>query len=317
MLPSNTEQSVPSVLIVDDDPTVIQTIVDFLHSDFTLSIAKTCLRAMQLLEQQHFDLVLLDVNLPDGNGIEVCRNIRGQQEYSELLPIIFITAEHSAEKEAKGLNVGANDYIYKPINRDVLKARVNLQIKMLRRNQLLANLVQIDGLTELRNRRAFDEQIEQEWQRAKREQKYMSLAMVDIDCFKQFNDTYGHPEGDKCLKIVGDCLESVCKRSSDFCFRYGGEEFAVIFYDTDAAQASGLMESALERLRDKKIAHKGSTVSDIVTFSCGVTAKIPENDAVTEIVNAADELLYEAKAQGRNRVVFHLEPVEPVIEIKN
>ena len=114
----------PSLLIVDDDPTVIQIIVEYLESNFQLSVAKSRTKALALLQSKTFDLVLLDVNLPDGNGIDICKEIKGSREYSDSLVIIFMTSHHSTELEAQGLSVGANDYIYKPVNKDVLLARI-------------------------------------------------------------------------------------------------------------------------------------------------------------------------------------------------
>lgn len=294
----------PSLLIVDDDPTVIQVLVEYLESTFLLSVAKSRAKAMELLGSKAFDLVLLDVNLPDGNGIDICKEIKGTRDYSDSLVVIFMTGHHSSEMEALGLSAGANDYIYKPVNKEVLLARINLQLNLLRKTKLLAHLAKVDGLTEIGNRRAFDEQITQEWYRAKREAKPLSLILLDIDFFKQFNDTYGHPEGDNCLRSIAQCLTESFKRHSDFCFRFGGEEFAVVLFDTDIRQASDLVNIMLQNLTNLEIPNEKSTVCQFVTVSVGICDSFSGCDSAKELLDKADKYLYQAKHQGRNQVRY-------------
>lgn len=297
----------PSLLIVDDDPTVIQILVEYLETNFQLSIAKSRARALELLQSKPFDLVLLDVNLPDGNGIDICKEIKGSRDYSDSLVIIFMTGHYSTELEAKGLSVGANDYIYKPVNQEVLLARINLQLNQIRKTKLLAHLAKVDGLTEIGNRRAFDEQLTQEWFRSKREGKYMTLLLIDIDYFKQYNDTYGHPAGDKCLQRIAQCLTTSYRRHSDFCFRFGGEEFAVILYDTDIRSANSLVQNMMNNLNQLNIPHSHSEVSDRVTVSAGICDSRKDFKNPKELLDHCDSLLYEAKHQGRNQVQYQSE----------
>ena len=292
----------PSLLIVDDDPTVIQIIIEFLEDRFLLSVAKSRSRALDLLQSKQFDLVLLDVNLPDGNGIEICREIKSSREYSDSLVIIFMTSHYSTELEAQGLSVGANDYIYKPVNRDVLLARINLQLNQIRKTKLLAHLAKVDGLTEIGNRRAFDEQLTQEWFRAKREGKNVALLLIDIDYFKQYNDTYGHPAGDKCLQNIAHCLTSSFKRHSDFCFRIGGEEFAVILYDMTANNAKTLIQEMRENIHNLNILHQTSPISDRLTISAGIYDSREECRDANALLDKSDHYLYMAKRDGRNKV---------------
>ena len=292
----------PSLLIVDDDPTVIQILVEYLEKNFQLSVAKSREKALSLLQSKPFDLVLLDVNLPDGNGIDICREIKSGREYSDSLVVIFMTSYHSTEMEAKGLSVGANDYIYKPVNKDVLLARINLQLNLIRKTRLLAHLAKVDGLTEIGNRRAFDEQLTREWFRAKREAKPISLILMDIDFFKQYNDTYGHPMGDKCLQKISRCLKTSFKRHSDFCFRFGGEEFAVILFDATEEGAIHLVNKMFENLHQMNIPHGQSEVSDRVTVSVGVCDSYSGCESVSELVDKTDKYLYFAKHKGRAQV---------------
>ena len=298
MVEPNTE-----ILIVDDDPTLIKTLCNYLASSYKLSVAKTKSKAMELIKSGNYALVLLDVNLPDGNGLEICTEIKSSYAYADAISIILMTGEHSSEQEAIGLRLGAADYIYKPVNESVLKARVELQLDIQRRTFLLSQLAHIDALTEVGNRRAFDGQLDAELNRARREDKQVALAMLDIDYFKQYNDTYGHPAGDVCLRELAKCLKQSFKRHSDFCFRFGGEEFSVIMYDTSENEACRLMYNALVRYRELNIPHKNSLAADIVTFSAGVTADNAKSVNSQEIIKRADEALYLAKKSGRNKIV--------------
>jgi diguanylate cyclase (GGDEF)-like protein/PAS domain S-box-containing protein len=172
-------------------------------------------------------------------------------------------------------------------------------------NQELKRLATLDGLTGLANRRRFDEYIEQEWQRLAREQEPLSLILCDIDFFKLYNDTYGHQAGDDCLKQVATALRHSVKRPADLVARYGGEEFAVILPHTTAAGAFCLAKSIHQQIRQLKLAHPGSTVSQYVTLSLGVAGLIPcPGVTPAKLIAAADAALYEAKTTGRDRVIL-------------
>jgi diguanylate cyclase (GGDEF)-like protein/PAS domain S-box-containing protein len=172
-------------------------------------------------------------------------------------------------------------------------------------NQELKRLATLDGLTGLANRRRFDEYIEQEWQRLAREQEPLSLILCDIDFFKLYNDTYGHQAGDDCLKQVATALRHSVKRPADLVARYGGEEFAVILPHTTAAGAFCLAKSIHQQIRQLKLAHPGSTVSQYVTLSLGVAGLIPCSGVTpAKLIAAADAALYEAKTTGRDRVIL-------------
>jgi len=294
------------VLIVDDDPTVLQTICSYLNVHYQLSIAKSKAKALELIKGGDFSLILLDVNLPDGSGLEICTEMKSSFEYADSIAIILMTSEYAAEQEAAGLRLGAVDYVYKPLNESVLLARIALQLDIQRKTALLSKLANVDGLTEIGNRRAFDFQLESELNRARRENKEVALAMIDIDCFKQYNDNYGHPAGDKVLVKLANTLRSQFKRHSDFCFRYGGEEFSVLMYDTNEVEASRLLLKCLEAFRQLKLNHDYSPVAPIVTFSAGVVAIPAKDTSVSELVKLADECLYQAKLEGKNQIKSNL-----------
>jgi diguanylate cyclase (GGDEF)-like protein len=174
-------------------------------------------------------------------------------------------------------------------------------------NQELKRLATLDGLTQLANRRRFDEYLEQEWRRLAMEQKPLSLILCDIDFFKRYNDTYGHQAGDDCLKQVAAALCRAVKRPADLVARYGGEEFAVILPYTNDAGALCVAEFIREEVRNLRLAHGNSTVSPYVTLSLGVAGMIPRLDTTPAVlIAAADAVLYEAKARGRDRAVLRL-----------
>lgn len=295
-------QNKAKILVVDDDPIQLHLIVNFLAKEgYELYVAKTRSDAFQILERKAIDLILLDINLPDGNGIDICREIRSMKEFNDELSIVFMTGEHSSEKEAEGLSVGANDYIYKPVNHQVLKARIKLQLKQLRQTKLLSYYAKVDALTELGNRRAFDEQIILEVKRGQREGVPVALLTLDIDYFKKYNDNYGHPQGDKCLKEVANCIKNECRRPADFAFRIGGEEFAILLFNTSVSGANVFAEKLKQSLNDLAITHEYSSVSNHVTVSIGISDTLFTQYDITELIADSDSMLYQAKESGRNQ----------------
>ncbi|MDD2828478.1 MAG: GGDEF domain-containing protein [Sulfuricurvum sp.] len=171
-------------------------------------------------------------------------------------------------------------------------------------NEKLVHLADIDGLTQIYNRRSLDRFLNAEWNRHYRNQKPISFLFIDIDYFKQYNDTYGHEAGDNCLIEISRILKCNAKRASDITARYGGEEFAVIFPETDEAKAFEIAQRMITHLHDSSIEHSTSLVSEYVTMSIGVSTIIPQNPNNSEwLLTSADKALYEAKNSGRNQVV--------------
>lgn len=290
------------ILLVEDDITNQQIVMDKLNEDYLITVADCKADAMKELKSQQFHILLLDIGLPDGSGLDICREIKANHdEYGEI-NIIFISGKDKPADEILGLKLGASDYIFKPINVSVLKARVDLQAQLIRKTELLANLARIDGLTEIPNRRAFNDHLEKSWNHARRISAPLSLAIIDIDYFKQYNDIYGHPAGDECLKALAHCLKSNIKRGADHVARYGGEEFVVMLFDCDLQQASIIMEGLLKEFTNLSIPHAASEVADHITFSGGLCTIFPEEDDPSVLVRAADVLLYQAKEDGRARI---------------
>lgn len=291
------------LLIVDDQPANIRVMAEALRDDYELFFATSGERALEIVAAGGIELVLLDVVMPGLDGFEVCRRMKAD-EATSLIPVFFVTAREEVGDEARGFDLGAVDYITKPIQPPIVRARVRTHIELKRTRDLLESLASIDAVTTIANRRRFDSSIDTEWKRCARSQSPLTVAIADVDFFKSFNDTYGHTRGDECLRSVALAIRSIARRPGDLAARYGGEEFALVLPETDGEAARTIMDSMLEAVRGLAIAHGGSSCADHVTISAGAATIVPRIDAHhSVIVEAADAALYEAKQTGRNHYV--------------
>lgn len=293
----------PLLLIVDDEPTNLHVLVESLGNDYLIKAATNGIDAIQIAQDADKpDLILLDVMMPEMNGYEVCKALK-ENETTKDIPVIFVTSMGLPEWEVRGLEMGAVDYISKPINIPVLKARVNTHIKLKQLQEQLVELSNQDKLTGISNRRRFDEYFDVEWRRNIRNQTRLALIMADIDYFKRFNDTYGHLSGDVCLTKVARVLHSVLLRPGDLAARYGGEEFVGVLSNTNIAGAHQIAESFRSEVEKLAIPHSGSPTG-CVTVSCGVAAMVPAAAVLPSgLIALADKHLYVAKNSGRNVVI--------------
>jgi diguanylate cyclase (GGDEF)-like protein len=292
------------VLVVDDDGPNRQVLSELLKPEYTVLLAKNGPQALERAARHAPDLILLDVMMPYMDGYEVLRRLRADP-LTEHIAVIFISGLDRPEDEANGLKMGAVDYIAKPFNATVVMARVALHLQVVRQRRMLERLAHVDGLTELANRRRFDEVYAAEWQRARRSGGALSLALLDIDNFKQYNDYYGHPAGDRALRAVARTAAVAMRRPADLAARYGGEELVLLMPDTSAEQAQQVVHNIYEALAQLAIAHAASTVAAVLTASVGgATLYDPELESPAELFEAADAHLYQAKQTGRNRVVW-------------
>lgn len=290
------------ILIVDDTRENIQILAEALGLSYKISVATNGEDALRIAgSEEPPDLILLDIMMPGMDGYEVCVRLK-KEDRTEKIPVIFITAKIRVEDETMGLEMGAVDYITKPFSLPIVKARVKAHLELKRNRDLLENIVHLDGLTGIRNRRFFDDALTTEWRRGNRGSNPISLIMIDIDYFKKFNDTYGHIIGDDCLRQVADTLSDSVRRPADFVARYGGEEFAAVLPDTDADAAKLMAELMRKRVESLEITHVGNP-QQVVTVSLGVATVSPQRGADPEmLVQAADKMLYQAKEGGRNQV---------------
>ncbi|MBF0202058.1 MAG: response regulator [Desulfamplus sp.] len=294
------------ILIVDDERPNIQVLNAILQENYEISVALNGQQALKrALGGKKPDLVLLDIQMPDMDGFQVCQMLQEHPETRDI-PVIFITAKSNEKDEERGLAAGAVDYITKPFGPVVVMARIRVHLELKRKRDILRNLSNKDGLTSIANRRRFEEFLEFEWQRAVRKGEPLSLIMADIDHFKLYNDHYGHGAGDDCLREVARSLSSVVSRQTDLVARYGGEEFICLLTGTDRDGALEVAQKMRETVEALGIPHAFSPVARTVTLSLGATSLVPQRDGKTaqELFLTADKALYQAKSTGRNKVAM-------------
>ncbi|TVP60957.1 MAG: PleD family two-component system response regulator [Nodularia sp. (in: Bacteria)] len=300
------------ILIVDDEEFIrMQLRLALKREGYQIAEAQNGREALSLCQQLHPDIILLDAIMPDMDGFECCTQLQSL-EFSQDIPVLMITGLDDQESVDKAFEVGAIDFVTKPIHWPVLRQRVKrlisqsqLQKLLQSANQELQRLVTIDQLTQVANRRRFEEYLNQEWQRMAREKLPISLIIGDVDFFKKYNDTYGHQLGDRCLQQVAQSIKNTIKRPADLVARYGGEEFAVILPNTEFEGSIILGRSICSVVRKLAIPHCNSPVGPYVTISAGVATLIPTPSSDWQkLIVLADKALYQAKTAGRDRVKY-------------
>ncbi len=300
----NKASNKPMILVVDDVPTNVQILAEALHGLYRIKVASNGNDALDIAQREpHPDLILLDVMMPEMDGFEVCRRLKADLR-TQKIPVIFATAMSSMSDEEQGLNLGAVDYITKPFVIPIAKARIRNHIRLKQQADRLEALSLLDALTDIPNRRRYDESLASEWARAKRDRTPLSLIMIDIDHFKEYNDYYGHGAGDVCLQRVATELVEGVVRPGDVVARYGGEEFVVILPDTDKDAAGQIAERLRESIEKLNLAHAYSGTKSVITISAGVATQTELGECFSSrmLHDSADKALYMAKAGGRNRV---------------
>ncbi len=235
------------------------------------------------------------------------------------MPIIFLTVLDDVDSEVRAIEMGGRDFITKPFNPVVVRARIANCLALKRRNDQLSSLTMVDGLTDVANRRAFDAALDREWRRSCLTRTPLSLLMIDVDHFKEFNDAHGHLAGDDCLRKIAAVVAAAARRPGDLAARYGGEEFALLLPACERDQAIRLADSVRQTVSDIAIPHVGLIGGLRVKISVGVASLSPIGEAPDEhpdgaglhgmreptsadLVKLADDALYQAKKAGRNTV---------------
>jgi diguanylate cyclase (GGDEF)-like protein len=329
----------PLILVTDDDPVMRKMICHRMKQEgyrvIEASNGEECLEIYQL---ELPDLILLDAMMPVMDGFTCCqllsKMIRSQHHRRETdslkedsllnqadlilasierTPILMVTGLDDTESVDYAFEVGATDFIRKPIHWAVLRQRVrrliqqsNLYQQLEKANAELKRMAILDGLTQLANRRYFDEYLEAQWQEMEEQQLPLALILCDIDFFKLYNDTYGHQQGDTCLQEVAQALINEVKRVSDLVARYGGEEMAIILPDTNGEGAFFVAQKIRAKIKSLKIEHRASPINQYVTLSLGVASVIPTpNDSPQHLLKTTDTALYLAKQKGRDRTILY------------
>ena len=307
------------VLVVEDSKVALKAISGYIE-DMGVQpfLAENGRDALDIYNRERPDIVLLDIILPDTDGYEVAKEIRRLQSKDEWTAIIFLSVMSKDEDLARGIEVGGDDYIMKPVGSVVVQAKVRAMYRLVQMqralvklagqlndaNQELQRLSMTDGLTGIANRRMFDVSLAREWRRCMRLGKPLSIVMLDVDHFKKYNDRYGHQQGDDCLKAVAQEVARSAPRPGDLVARYGGEEFVMILSDTGEDGAHWVANRIRQHVAELNLPHADSSYGH-VTVSCGVTSVLPGQDLSAEmLVKSADNALYLSKNQGRNAVTF-------------
>ncbi len=291
------------VLIVDDSALQAAHLKNILHDEYDITIAQTAEDGLRLAGIENFSLILLDVVMPGMDGFTLLKKLQ-EEIITQNVPVILITGLSDAANEQRGLILGAVDYITKPFNPMIVKARVNTHIKLYQYRKQIEQQSMTDQLTGIANRRGYEQNGISRWKEAVRLHAPLSICMFDIDRFKVYNDVFGHPAGDKVISAVAQTAASHLQRQTDFLARYGGEEFIAFLLGDSSEQAFGHLKKIRQAVENLHIPHDPS-VSEWVTVSIGGVTVIPETESSYDLyLKIADTMLYDAKKNGRNRVVW-------------
>lgn len=319
-----------SILVVDDRPENLVVMQGILESRYyIIDTADSGAQALGMMLRQDYALVLLDVQMPDMDGFETAEYMK-KSEKTRHIPIIFVTAiSYDKLSISKGYDVGAVDYLFKPVDPVILKSKVDVFVSLYRQKEIirrqaalleekvqellelkeanwkLENLSLVDALTEMPNRRNFNQYINIQWGNCAFSKNNLSVIMLDIDHFKAYNDHYGHLKGDECIIKIGHCIMNSLSRPLDLAFRYGGEEFVVLLPNTDVDGAKFIGEKIRANVEAMQIQHEFSDAAPVVTVSVGVSTTTPDYKFhFHHFIESADKAMYLAKNQGRNCVRY-------------
>lgn len=289
---------------MDDSPTNLRFLARALHNMGELFFATNGTDALQIARDKQPDLILLDVEMPGLNGYEVCKQLKLDPLLADAA-VIFVTAHQSMEHEVEALEVGGVDFISKPLNPPVVRARVRTHLTLKQQADKLRRLANRDGMTGVFNRRALDEILEVEYRRHMRLGAPLGLAMLDVDFFKHYNDCYGHLQGDDCLRHIARAIVASTRRPAEAVCRYGGEEFMVILPNCNETQTLQYGQWLLEQIHRLALPHQRSAAG-IVTISGGVVSQVPSDTTrISQLIQHCDEALYLAKHRGRDQVCLY------------
>jgi diguanylate cyclase (GGDEF)-like protein len=307
------------LLLVDHDPQAIEALSSILSPYPEQRFASQGLDALRLALSWEPDLVLLDAQMQDMSSLDWCQTLKGDTALAEV-PVIFVSSHSTPEFETMAFRLGAADFISKPLQPEIVRARVGTQLKVRELTESLRLLATLDGPTGIANRRVFDDTLRAEWQRSRRSGQPLSLLMADIDCFKAYNDRHGHQTGDQCLRQVARALQSVTKRPADLPARYGGDEFVMVLPDTDPQGAVVVAQALMAAMQQLALPHGASSAGRSVTLSVGLCTFDAHNSRALDaadsrfgsaggpalragdLLRAAQSALYQAKHAGQAQV---------------
>ena len=298
----------PTILVVDDDPTSLELIKMILTEEYTVKIATSGHSALTIANSSHPpSLILLDVLMPDMDGYEVLKQLKEKQKTAQV-PVIIVSAQSDGLNELRGLNLGAVDYISKPISSAILKMRITNQLKIIEQLKALEATSHIDPVTQIANRRHFDFMVENEWGRTQRANLPLSLALISVDHLKWYTEHHGHTESNHLLTEIASLLCNCIQRGGDFAARSGYDTFLLLLPDTDAAGGRTLLETIQKKVASLVASFPESTVAKCASFSVGGVTVNPNPSysmiSPAEAVDQATLMLFQAQNAGYNRVLW-------------
>ena len=291
------------ILVIDDSPVQSGFLCSILKNDYIVEVRHTAAEGLAAVKEGGYSLILLDVVMPGMDGFQLLEELKSTK-LTQHIPVILLTSLTDVQYEEKGLLLGAVDYVTKPFNPVIIRARVNTHIQLYRYQMQFMEQAMVDELSGVANRRRYEDEGAARWQEAMRFELPFSICMFDIDKFKLYNDTFGHPAGDRVIASVAQRVASFFRRSTDLFARYGGEEFVAVFMGSQAISAFEFMKSVRQAVEDLHIQHN-SPVCPWVTVSVGGVTVVPKaGDRLDTCLKLADTMLYDAKRFGRNMVVW-------------
>jgi len=297
------------ILIVDDSPVQANFLSSILSPDYEVTVVHTAEEGLGQAKAVEYSLILLDVIMPGMDGFQLLKMLQ-EEVILRHTPVILITSLNDIQNEERGLTLGAVDYITKPFHPAIVRARVHTHINLYKYRIQIEREATVDQLTGVPNRRRYDEVSVQRWQDAIRLGVPFSVCMFDIDKFKVYNDTFGHPAGDKVIKAVAETASSMLRRGTDFFARYGGEEFVALILGGGSENDFAHLCRVRQAVEELHIAHNPE-VSPWVTISIGGISVLPKAESSFDTyLKMADAMLYDAKRFGRNQVVWTNERME-------
>ncbi len=306
----------PKLLVVDDQPINVRLIYDLFKYDYDVFMATNGESGIVKCKQIRPDIILLDVVMDGMSGYDVCRILKSDPTVKNI-PVVFITGQFNEQDEVKGFEVGAVDFIRKPINSVITKIRVETHLRHKIQADVLRNIATIDGLTGVANRRRFDAELNLMWRHCGREQNVLSLIVVDVDYFKLYNDHYGHAQGDLALKSVAQSLRAAVGRPQDLVARVGGEEFALLLPNTPQEKIRILLDKMFNSIRESAMVHERSPLGKL-SISAGCSGMIPSVETPPkQLYEQADAALYQAKRQGKDHYRFFFEGYDECTILKS
>lgn len=290
------------VLVVDDDHisrTLVANILNNVCRSFTASSAAD---ALEFCENKLPDLLVVDVNMPDISGLELCRQLKARNDTADI-PVIFVTADLGKDAQVDCWEAGGNDFVTKPVVAQTIVHRVRNQLLSKLRHDALRKLSYEDSLTGLYNRNYLNEEYPRLSRQLMRDRHPLGLIIFDVDYFKQYNDTYGHLKGDICLEKVATVLSRFTRRARDAVVRYGGEEFILLLPNTNISGTKEIASQVIKEIYDLALPHKNSPLNRVTVSAGAVSIKNIEIYTLNDVIEQADINLYDAKLKGKNQVV--------------